>query len=111
MFSFQTNGLLQDEKPYSGEIYSTANVSILPLEGTKGEIGAYACQWNNSLGQVGFRNFTLFLADETLSETETYYTAIIVSAVTLAILLALGIGISVKLYFDLVRLLNDYKSD
>ncbi|KAK4010542.1 vascular endothelial growth factor receptor 1 [Daphnia magna] len=93
----------KDEKPYSGEIYSTANVSILPLEGTKGEIGAYACQWNNSLGQVGFRNFTLFLADETLSETETYYTAIIVSAVTLAILLALGIGISVKLYFDLKK--------
>ncbi|XP_057368363.2 vascular endothelial growth factor receptor 1-like [Daphnia carinata] len=94
---------LKDDKPYTGEIYSTANISILPLKGIKNEIGVYACQWNNSLGQVGFRNFTLFLSDETSSEMETYYTTIITFAVILAVLLALGIGISVKLYFDLKK--------
>lgn len=107
--NLNSNGIRQDDEPYLGRIYSTDNVSTLPLEGIKSEIGAYACRWNNSLGQVGFRNVTLFLSDETSSEMETYYTTIIVFAVTLAILLALGIGISVKLYFDLVSVKNESK--
>jgi hypothetical protein len=77
-------------------------MSFLTLEGISSEIGAYACQWNNSQGEPRYRNFTVIFIEGTSSEMEPVHTTIIAFAITLAVLIVLGIGISVKLYFDLV---------
>jgi hypothetical protein len=73
----------------------------LTLEGIPDETGAYACQWNNSDGEPRYRNFTVIFT-EGHSEMETVHTTITAFAITLAVLLVLGVGVSIKLYFDLV---------
>ncbi|XP_046645651.1 vascular endothelial growth factor receptor 1-like [Daphnia pulicaria] len=93
---------LKDGEEYFGKVYQNNEKSELTLEGIPDETGAYACQWNNSDGEPRYRNFTVIFT-EGHSEMETVHTTITAFAITLAVLLVLGVGVSIKLYFDLKK--------
>ncbi|KAI9558888.1 hypothetical protein GHT06_015678 [Daphnia sinensis] len=84
---------LKDGKEYPGIVYSSGGSSTLLLKGIIDETGEYVCRWNNSLGELRHRNFTVLFAG-----TETTATVIPISVNVAALIFIIGIGI--KLYLD-----------
>jgi uncharacterized protein YodC (DUF2158 family) len=68
----------------------------LPIQGQANELGIYECRWNNSRGEARHRTFNVHVSF--FEETNT----IIVSATFIG-LLAVGMGIGIKVYLDKVR--------
>lgn len=85
----------QDDKEYPGKVYSSGSSSTLLLKGIVDERGEYVCRWNNSLGELRHRNFTVIFAGTEISATT------IPISVNLAALIFI-IGIAIKLYLDKV---------
>lgn len=85
----------QDDKEYPGKVYSSGSSSTLLLKGIVDERGEYVCRWNNSLGELRQRNFTVIFAGTEISATT------IPISVNLAALIFI-IGIAIKLYLDKV---------
>jgi hypothetical protein len=79
-------------------VYENKSASVIQLKGKANERGLYECRWKNSRAEARHRNFTVTYSGEEPNDT---YTTII--AVTIIGLLAVGIGIGTKLYFDKVR--------
>ncbi|KAK4010925.1 hypothetical protein OUZ56_020047 [Daphnia magna] len=84
---------LKDDKEYPGKVYSSGSSSTLLLKGIVDERGEYVCRWNNSLGELRHRNFTVIFAGTEISATT------IPISVNLAALIFI-IGIAIKLYLD-----------
>ncbi|KAI9559248.1 hypothetical protein GHT06_016037 [Daphnia sinensis] len=101
---------LKDDQDYTGQVYSSGSMSVLPLQGTAGEGGAYACQWNNRRGEVKHRNFTVvpIFYEQTFAESDEERdsrTSIVLGfSIALVVLIAAGIAGSVKLYADQKKL-------
>ncbi|XP_045028121.1 vascular endothelial growth factor receptor 1 isoform X2 [Daphnia magna] len=81
----------------SDQILLTRNFSIVPLKGAREEIGTYTCQWENSIGEVKHRNFTVVFND---TATENMDKTIIPLSVILPVLFLIGVGIGIKLCLD-----------
>lgn len=71
----------------------------MPLKGAREEIGTYTCQWENSVGEVKHRNFTVVFND---TATENMGKTIIPLSVILPVLFLIGVGIGIKLCLDRV---------
>lgn len=82
----------EDDKEYSGLIFTSNSSSVLPLNGIDGEKASYSCRWTNSRGEPRSRNFSF--AKETVSTS----TIVISLCASLAILIVTGIAI--KQYVD-----------
>ncbi len=85
-------------KEYTDKVYSNSSSSVLPLRGNVGEVGNYACQWNNSLGEIKFKEFNITFEDSGARSTDA-----IILVVTLVILLLITVFIGVKLYSNKVK--------
>ncbi|KAK4010358.1 hypothetical protein OUZ56_019504 [Daphnia magna] len=101
---------LKDGQDYTGQVYSSGSMSVLPLQGTAGEGGAYACQWNNKRGEVKYRNFTVspIFYEQTFAksdeETDSRTRIVLGFSIALVLLIAVGIAGSIKLYADQKKL-------
>ncbi|XP_057368137.2 vascular endothelial growth factor receptor 1-like [Daphnia carinata] len=82
----------------SDQIFLTHNFSIVSLNGTREEIGTYTCQWENSIGEVRYRNFTVDFFNNT--PTENLNKTIILLAIILSALFLIGVGIGIKFCLD-----------
>jgi uncharacterized protein YodC (DUF2158 family) len=71
------------------------------LQGKEKEKGTYECRWKNSKGEPRHKNFTVNL-DSSFKNDEKDTSAIIVSA-SLIGLLAVAVGIGIKIYLDKVK--------
>jgi hypothetical protein len=74
------------------------------LQGKETERGTYECRWKNSKGEPRHRNFTVGIISYEKDEKDA--NTIIISA-TLFGLLALAVGIGIKIYLDKVKHFND----
>ena len=85
-------------------MYHNEDMSTLTLEGISSESVNYSCQWNSSTdnGETRYRNFTVTFTEGTLPDMPNIHTTITAFAITQSVLIVLGIGVSVKLYTDLV---------
>jgi hypothetical protein len=90
---------------YSDSVYNNETASIVQLQGKETEKGTYECRWKNSKGEPRHRNFTVNL-DSSFKNDEKDTNTIIISA-TLFGLLALAVGIGIKIYLDKVKHFND----
>ncbi|XP_045034375.1 vascular endothelial growth factor receptor 1 isoform X5 [Daphnia magna] len=88
----------EDDKEYSGLIFTSNSSSVLPLNGIDGEKASYSCRWTNSRGEPRSRNFSF--AKETVSTS----TIVISLCASLAILIVTGIA--VKQYVDKKNLIE-----
>jgi hypothetical protein len=86
---------------YSDLIYENETTSVLPLKGKVKEAGTYECRWKNSKGEPRHRNFTVNL-DFRFEKDEKDANTIIVSASFIG-LLAIAVGIGIKVYLDKVK--------
>jgi hypothetical protein len=76
----------------------------LPLEGRATENGTYECRWNNSRGEARHRQFIvsfIIVGIIDLSEAKSFATVNGIS-ITFALLFAIGVGITIKIYLDKV---------
>ncbi len=80
---------------YSDLVYENETASIAQLQGKETEKGFYECRWKNSKGEQ--RN-KLFTVNSQEKDTQT----IIISASFIG-LLAVGLGIGIKVYLDKVK--------
>jgi hypothetical protein len=80
---------------YSDSVYENETASIAQLQGKETEKGFYECRWKNSKGEQ--RN-KLFTVNSQEKDTHT----IIISASFIG-LLAVGLGIGIKVYLDKVK--------
>ena len=94
--------------PYSGNVSSYTNSSVLSLKGTADEMGTYTCHWNNSLGEIMLKSFIVTyvfnkesVSPETIIVRDTRI-AIGVS-VPLVILLLISIAVGVRFYLSKVK--------
>ena len=94
--------------PYSGNVSSYTNSSVLSLKGTADEMGTYTCTWNNSLGEIRLKSFIVTyvfnkepVSPETIIVRDTRI-AIGVS-VPLVILLLISIAVGVRFYLSKVK--------
>lgn len=81
------------------EVYSIGNSSVLTLQGSEEEMGSYACQLSNYLGEI-YKNFTVTFteAPEAMDNSTVLVAA---TAVTVAIVLAITV-LGTKVYLDRV---------
>jgi hypothetical protein len=77
-------------------VKETEITSVLPLEGKENESGNYECRWNNSRGEARHRRFIV-----SFTEAKSFATVNAIS-ITFAVLFAIGVGISIKIYLDKV---------
>jgi hypothetical protein len=88
----------QDGVEYFDEVYSIGNSTVLTLQGSEEEVGSYACQLSNYLGE-SYKNFTVVFTEAPDAMDNTVVIA--AATVTMAIVLAITV-IGAKVYLDKV---------
>ena len=82
--------------PHSDLIYENETASVVQLQGKETERGIYECRWKNSKGEQRHRNFTVGISFEKNRN-------IIIISASLFGLLAVGVGIGIKVYLNKVK--------
>ncbi len=86
---------------YSDSVYENGTASIVLLQGKEMEKGTYECRWKNSKGEPRNKKFTVnFNPRFEKDEKDTY---IIIISASLIGLLAVAVGIGIKIYLDKVK--------
>ncbi|XP_046457985.1 vascular endothelial growth factor receptor 1-like [Daphnia pulex] len=90
----------KDGVEYFDEVYSIGNSTVLTLQGSEEEVGSYACQLSNYLGE-SYKNFTVVFTEAPDAMDNTVVIA--AATVTMAIVLAITV-IGAKVYLDKKRM-------
>jgi hypothetical protein len=87
---------------HSDSVYENETASVLTLQGKETERGTYECRWKDSKGEPRYKDFTVNLDFRFEKDEKDTNTVIIISA-TLFGLLAVAVGIGIKVYLDKVK--------
>ncbi|XP_046462720.1 fibroblast growth factor receptor 4-like [Daphnia pulex] len=91
---------------HSDSVYENETASIVQLQGKETERGTYECRWKNSKGEQRHRNFTVIPSFEKEANNfgsekdEKDTNSIIIISASLIGLLAVAVGIGIKIYLD-----------
>jgi hypothetical protein len=88
---------------YSDSVYENETASIVLLQGKETERGTYECRWKNSKGEQRHRNFTVNLDFRFEKDEKDANTIIIIVSASFIGLLAIAVGIGIKVYLDKVK--------
>ena len=88
----------QDGVEYFEEIYSIGNSIVFTLQGSEEEVGSYACQLSNYLGE-SYKNFTVVFTEAPDAMDST----VVIAAATVTVVIVLAITvIGAKVFLDKV---------
>ena len=102
--------LIKDDEQYLDTVDDNKTASVLPLQGKTNELGIYECRWNNSRGEARHRRFIVsFIFVGTIDSSGEAKSFVAINgisingiSITFALLFAIGVGISIKIYLDKV---------